>query len=95
MSRYDVELWDIFNTDETELFYGQVPFVCHGSSHTDLTDRIPPNQGLADKKSSGMRGTKVQLTCLSCRMQKDQRDYFLSSLVKSKKLATSVRNRVP
>jgi len=36
----------------------------HSSSHADLMDRMPPDRGLSNKKSSGVKGTKVRLTYL-------------------------------
>ena len=36
----------------------------YSSSHADLTDRIPPDRGLSNKKSSGVKGTKVWLMYL-------------------------------
>jgi len=63
IKEYSVEEQDLFNTDETGLFYGQALFfLC--SSGTDLMDRMPPDRGLADKKRSGVKGTKVRLTYL-------------------------------
>jgi hypothetical protein len=63
---YGVEPWDLFNADETGLFYRQVPSFLGGSwtSHTDLMDRMPPDRGLSNKPSSGVKGNKVRLTYL-------------------------------
>ena len=64
LKEYGVELRDVFNMDETGLFYGYTPLLLRSSSHTDLLDRMPPDRGLADKKSSGVKGKKVRLTYL-------------------------------
>lgn len=48
--------------DETGLFYAYAPFYSLNSNHTDLKVRMPPDQGLANKKSSGVKGRKVWLT---------------------------------
>jgi len=43
-----------------------VPFLLCGSSYADLIDldRMPPDQGLANKKSAGVKGKRVRLTYL-------------------------------
>ena len=66
VAAYGVEPRDLFNADETGLFYGQVSFLLHGSagSHADSIGRMPPDRGLSIKKCSGVKGTKVRLTYL-------------------------------
>ena len=64
IEEYGVEPRDLFNTDETGLFYGQASPFHLGSGHTDVTDRMPPDRGLADKKTSGVKEKKVRLTYL-------------------------------
>jgi hypothetical protein len=63
---YGVKPQDLFNADETGLFYGQVPFLSHGSTSScaDLMGRMPPDHGLSNKKCSGVKGTKVRLIYL-------------------------------
>jgi hypothetical protein len=51
-------LKDIFNMDETGLFYG----THHLSFSAHFSSRMPPNRGLADKQSPGVKGKKVRLT---------------------------------
>ena len=48
--------------DETGLFYAYVPYQFPSLKHTDFRNRLPPDQGLSDKKCSGVKGQKVRLT---------------------------------
>ena len=54
---------DVFNMDETGLFYVYVlwPFPVSSDKYK-FPNRLPPDQGLADKKHSGIKGRKVRLT---------------------------------
>ena len=66
LAEYGVEPRDLFNADETGLFYRQVLSFLGGSwtSHADSMDRMPPDRGLSNKQSSGVKGNKVRLTYL-------------------------------
>ena len=54
---------DIFNMDETGLFYVYVlwPFPVSSDKYK-FPIRLPPDWGLSDKKHSGVKGRKVRLT---------------------------------
>jgi hypothetical protein len=54
---------NIFNMDETGLFYAYVlwPFPVSSNKYK-FPNRLPPDRGLADKKHSGVKGRKVRLT---------------------------------
>ena len=53
---------DIFNMDETGLFYAYVLWPFPVSPNNMFPIRLPPDRGLADKKHSGVKGRKVRLT---------------------------------
>jgi len=57
------DLCDIFNMDETGLFYGYAA-ISHSISMFCLTlmCRMAPDQGLSNCKKSGVKGKKVRLT---------------------------------
>jgi hypothetical protein len=49
--------------DETGLFYGQVPSFCLVPvTHIQVNGRVPPDQGLTDKRYLGVKGKKIRLT---------------------------------
>ncbi len=56
------ELRDIYNMDETGLFYGSVHRLCTKYLTETKHSTVPPDRGLADKKHSGVKGSKVRLT---------------------------------
>ena len=60
--KYGYELRDIFNMDETGLFYGYAPFIHSLSSPLILTSSMAPDRGLSDCKRPGVKGKKVRLT---------------------------------
>jgi hypothetical protein len=62
IDKYGYELWDIFNMDETGLFYAYVPYQFPSLKHTDFKNRLPPDRGLSDRKRLGVKGQKVRLT---------------------------------
>ena len=64
VKKYGYELRDVFNMDETGLFYGYAPdfMPVFASLLTPLTHRMAPDRGLSDRKQSGVKGKKVRLT---------------------------------
>jgi len=61
IGKYGYELRDIFNMDETGLFYGFVPFFFWFQLLIP-ENRMPPDRGLADKRNPGVKGSKIRLT---------------------------------
>ena len=54
---------DIFNMDETGLFYGYALADSSDASNSfQQTRRLPPDRGLADKRRPGVKGVKTRLT---------------------------------
>ena len=62
IEEYGYDLRDIFNMDETGLFYGYVSFSFDSIAVTHFKNRMPPDRGLADKRNPGIKGSKVRLT---------------------------------
>jgi hypothetical protein len=62
IDKYGYELRDIFNMDETGLFYVYVPCQFLSLNALIFRNRMPPDRGLSDKKHSGVKGRKVRLT---------------------------------
>ena len=65
IEKYGYRLWDIFNMDETSMFYAYV----HKSfvsilNHFKFTKstRLPPDHGLSNKQQSGVKGNKICIT---------------------------------
>ena len=59
------ERQDIFNADETSFFYAYIVFQIQlKRSKLKAPDSMPPDQGLADKHHSGVKGKKTRLTYL-------------------------------
>ena len=58
----DVTNRDIFNMDETSLFYGYAPVSAVPNLRLSLTNRIAPDRGLSDRTQSGAKGNKSGLT---------------------------------
>ena len=56
------ELRDVYNMDETGLFYGCVPGFTFIVSTAKSSDRMVPDQGLSDRKQSGVKSKKNRLT---------------------------------
>ena len=54
--------WDVFNMDETGLFYAWVGFHSYQVPHTIILIGLLPDQGLSNMKWLGMKSKKVQLT---------------------------------
>jgi hypothetical protein len=58
---YGYELRNIFNMDETGLFYAYVPD--HSSDYeSNVKCRMAPDRGLTDHEQSGVKGKKIRLT---------------------------------
>ena len=57
-------LRDVFNMDETGLFYGYVPFLIESlTKNLDLSKhRMAPDRGLTNSKQSGVKGNKIRIT---------------------------------
>jgi len=63
IGKYGYQLRDIFNMDETGLFYGYVPVdSCFLNLELILSCRMAPDRGLSDRKQSGVKSKKVRLT---------------------------------
>ena len=62
IDKYGYKLQDIFNMDETGLFYAYVPYEFLSLHALIFRDRMPLDRGLSDKKHSGVKGRKVRLT---------------------------------
>lgn len=58
---YGYKLRDIFNMDETGLFYGYAPIIYSLTSILILC-RLAPDRGLSDRQQSGVKGIKTRLT---------------------------------
>jgi hypothetical protein len=56
------ELQDIFNMDETGLFYGYTPVTSFPTERLTLKNRMAPDRGLSDHAQSGVKGNKSRLT---------------------------------
>ena len=52
---------DVFNMDETGLFYAYMPESSNDFS-ANISYSLPPDRGLSNKKQSGVKGHKVRLT---------------------------------
>lgn len=68
IQKYGYKLHDIFNMDETGLFYGYEPsFPTLRLNLTLFKHRMAPDRGLSDRKHSGVKGKKVRITyALTC-----------------------------
>ena len=64
ITKYGYELKDIFNMDETGLFYGYIHFLLSILMLSWLTVccRMVPDRGLVNKQYSGVKGKKIWLT---------------------------------
>jgi hypothetical protein len=66
IKKYGYELRDIFNMDETGLFYGYVP-IPHLPTPILILYRLAPDRGLSNRQQSGIKGKKNRLTyALTC-----------------------------
>ena len=61
IKKYGYELRNIFNMDETGLFYAYVPNLSLSFTF-DTQIRMAPDRGLTDREQSGVKGNKVWLT---------------------------------
>ena len=57
IAKYGYELRDIFNMDETGLFYAYV-LNLSSSLASDTQIRMSPNRGLTDREQPGVKGKK-------------------------------------
>ena len=62
IKRYGYRLHDIFNMDETGLFYGYVLMPLLLTRYLTQACRMAPDRGLSDHKQSGIKGKKNRLT---------------------------------
>ena len=63
IEKYGYELRNIFNMDETGLFYGYAPLsILFFYFSLTPTCRMAPDRGLSNHKQSGVKGKKVRLT---------------------------------
>lgn len=60
--KWGYEPRDIFNMDETGLFYGYVPMIQTFTVSVTKICRMAPDRGLSDRKQAGVKGKKVRLT---------------------------------
>jgi hypothetical protein len=61
IKKYRYELRDIFNMDETGLFYAYIRNLFLSFTF-DTQIRMAPDRGLTDREQSGVKGNKVRLT---------------------------------
>lgn len=59
---YGYQLCDIFNMDETGLFWGCIPISCVLDLYLTPKCRLIPDRGLSDHKQSGVKGKDLRLT---------------------------------